>query len=95
MFPIEHFAVKTYPVKSARSLGVIFDNKFNIRSLISAICRACFYRIRDLRRIRRYLDLNGAKLLANALASNRLDYCNSVLSGIAHTDRVKLQHVQN
>ena len=25
MFPIEHFGAKTYPGKSARSLGVIFE----------------------------------------------------------------------
>ena len=95
MFPIELFGVKTYPAKSAQNLGVIFDKNFNFRSHISAICSACFYHIRDLRRIRHYLDLNGAKLLANALVSSRLDYCNSLLSGIADTDLAKLQHVQN
>ena len=49
--------------------------------------------IRDLRRIRRQLDLESAKLLANALVSSRLDYCNSLLSGIAETDLTKLQRV--
>ena len=46
---------------------------------ISAICSSCIYHIRDLRRIRRHLDLDGAKLLANALVSSRFDYCNSLL----------------
>ena len=32
-------------------------------------------------------------MLANALVSSRLDYCNSVLSGIAETDLTKLQRV--
>ena len=64
MFPIEVFGLKTYPAKSARNLGVIFDKKFNFRSHISVICSACFYHIQDLRRIRHYLDLNNAKLLA-------------------------------
>ena len=41
------------------------------------------------------LDLDSAKLLANALVSSRLDYCNSVLSGIAVTDLPKLQRVLN
>ena len=63
MFPIELFGVKNYPAKSARNLGVIFDKNFNFRSHIFAICSFCFYHIRDLRRIRHYLDLNGAKLL--------------------------------
>ena len=51
--------------------------------------------IRDLRRIRRHLDLDSAKLLANALVSSRLDYCNSLLSGITETDLTKLQRVLN
>ena len=81
--------------KSAHKLGLIFDKNFNFRSHTSAICSSCIYHIRDLRRIRRYLDLDSVKLLANALVSSRLDYCNSLLSGIAETDLTKLQHVLN
>ena len=95
MFPIELLGVKSYPAKSARNLGVIFDKNFNFRSHISAICSSCIYHIRDLRRIRRHLDLDSAQLLANALVSSRLDYCNSLLSGIAETDLTKLQRVLN
>ena len=68
---------------------------FNFHSHISAIFSACFYHIRDLQRVRCYLDLNGAKLLSNALVSSHLDYCNSHLSGISDTDLAKLQRVQN
>ena len=53
------------------------------------------YALRDRRRIRRYLDLDSAILLATALVSSRLDYCNSLLHGITDTDFTKLQHVQN
>ena len=66
-----------------------------ICSHISAICSSCIYHIRNLRCIRHHLDLDRAKLLANALVSSRLDYCNSLLSGIAETDLTKLQHVLN
>ena len=45
----------------------------------------------DLRRIRRHLDLDSAKLLATALVSSRLDYCNSLLYGIADFDLTGLQ----
>ena len=43
----------------------------------------------------RHLDLESAKLLANALVSSRFDYCNSVLSGIVETELTKLQRVLN
>ena len=95
MFPIELLGVETYPAKSARNLGVIFDKTFNFRSHISAICSSCIYHIRDLRRIRRHLDLDSAISLANALVSSRFDYCNSLLSGIVETDLTKLQRVLN
>ena len=95
MFPIELLGVKTYPAKSACNLGVIFDKNFNFHSHISAICSSCIYHIRHLRRIRRHLDLDSAKLLANALLSSRLDYCNFLLSGTAETYLTKLQRILN
>ena len=54
-----------------------------------------FYPICNFRRIRDHLDLNSAKLLANALVSSRLDYCNSLLYGINEGLSKKLQTVQN
>ena len=95
MFPIVLLGVETYPAKSARNLGVIFNKKFNFCSHISAICSSCIHPIQDLWRIRRHLDLDSAKLLVNALVSSCLDYCNSVLSGIAETDLTKLQCILN
>ena len=48
-----------------------------------------------LRRIRRHLDLDSAKLFATALVSSPLDYCNSLLYGITDIDLTRLQRVQN
>ena len=78
MFIIELLCVTTNPAESARNLGVIFDTNFTFRSHISVVCNSCFYHMRDLRRIRRHLDLDSAKLLTTALVSSRLDYCNSL-----------------
>ena len=94
MFPIELLGVKTNPAKSARNLGVIFDKNFTFRSHISVVCSSCFYHMRDLWRIRRHLDQDSAKLLATALVSSCLDYCNSILYGTADIDLTR-PHVQN
>ena len=83
MFPIELLSVKTNPVKSAQNLWVIFDKNFTFRSHISAAISSCFYHMRDLQHICCHLDLDSAKLLATGLVSSRLDYCNSLLYGIA------------
>ena len=47
--------------------------------------------MRDLQHIRRHLALDSAKLLATALVSSHLDYCNSLLYGIADIDLTKLR----
>ena len=94
MFPIELLGVKTNPVKSARNLSVIFDKNFTFRSHISVVCSSCYYHMWDLRRIRRHLDLDSAKLLSTALVSSRLDiaihFCMVLL-----TLTSRLQRVQN
>ena len=46
--------------------------------------------MRDLRCIRRHLDLDSAKLLVTAFVSSCLDYCNSLLYGIADIDLTRL-----
>ena len=94
-FPIELLGVKTNPAKSACNLGVIFDKNFTFLSHISVVCNSCFYHMRDLRRIHHHLDLDSTKLLAAALVSSRLDYCNSLLYGIADIDLTRLHRVQN
>ena len=80
---------------SAWNLGITFGNNFNFRQHISQLCRCCFYHIRELRRICRYLPLSVAKTIATSFVSSRLDYCNSLYHNIALKDVMKLQRVQN
>ena len=82
MFPVDLLGVKTTSPKAARNLCVNFDMNSSFRPHVSAVCRSCHYHIRDLSCIRLYLTFESAKLLAHALVSSRLDYCNSLLFGI-------------
>ena len=52
-FPCLLLGQDTKPSTSAKNLGVLFDSGLNFRKHISQTCRACFYHIRDLRRIRK------------------------------------------
>ena len=60
----------------------------------STISKSCHFHIRDIRRIR-LLPLSAATALANSLVSSKLDYCNSLYSGISQTNLNKLQRIQN
>ena len=77
------------------NLGVLFDSSLNFRKHISQTCRACFYHIRDQRRIRKSLSLDLAKQIAVALVSSKLDYCNSLFRNMPEKDIARLQRVQN
>ena len=81
----------TNPSSSANNLGVVFDSSLNFQKHISRTCRACFYHISDLRRIRKKLSLD----LAKALVSSKLDYCNSLFYNIPENNIARLQCVQN
>ena len=54
-----------------------------------------FIQARDLYRIHPLLDLNTSVLLANALVSSRLDYCNSLSLSLTDSELRRLQLVQN
>ena len=95
MFPVELFSVKIFPAKSAQNVGVIFDESVTYCSHTSSSLQLMLNHMWDLWRVRRRLDLDSAKVFATALVSSRLDYCNSVLSGIADTDLTKLQLIHN
>ena len=58
---------------TSKKIGVLFDSSLNFRKHISQTCRACFYHIRDLRRIRKSLSLDIAKQIAVALVNSKLD----------------------
>ena len=91
-FPCLLLGQKTNPSTSAKNL---FDSSLNFRKHISQTCRACFYHIRDLRRIRKNLSLDLAKQIAVALVSSKLDYCNSLFHNMPEKDIARLQRVQN
>ena len=85
-FPITLMGIDANPSASVRNVGVVLTRILIFGHIISQVCSSCFYHICDLRRIRRHLNLDNTKSLACALVTSRLDYCNSVLQGVAGKD---------
>ena len=94
-FPPRILSHNITPAASFLNIGVIIYENFNFKQDISKICRCCFYHIRDLRRIRRFISLTVAKTIATAPVSSRLHYCNSILYSTANKDIAKLLRAQN
>jgi len=59
------------------------------------IAAACFYHIRRLRQVRRWIGQEVTQQLVLALIMSRLDYCNSVLAVLPTSMLQPLQRVQN
>ena len=62
---------------------------------MSQVIKSTRIHARDLYRIRPLLDLKTSVLLANALVSSRLDYCNSLFLSLTDFELSRLQLVQN
>ena len=94
-FPIDILGNLLTPAPHARNLGVTYDANLDFKRHINNTIKSCNYYIRDLRRVRKHLNLKTSTALANALVSSRLDYCNSLLYSVSATYLKKLQRVQN
>ena len=55
-FPVELLNQFFSEIDSIRDLGVAFDPAFSFKKHVSNICRSAFYHIRDVGRIRIYLN---------------------------------------
>ena len=80
---------------SARSLGVFFDSSLSFDFHISSICKKSFLFLRNLYRIRPFIDDDTCKLIVCAFIFSVIDYCNSILIGCKQTTLNRLQRVQN
>ena len=78
-----------------RNLGVTFESDMNMNKHISKVTSTCYYHLRNIAHIRRYLTPSAAESIIHSLISSRLDYCNSLFLGIPQYQLKKLQSVQN
>ena len=83
------------PSTCVKNLGVYLDSALTMEKQVSAVAKACFYQIRNIGQIRKFLTTNACKALVHSLVTSRLDYGNALLYGIAGGLLGRLQRVQN
>ena len=79
---------------TVHNLGDCLDVQLSIADHVAALCRSCFFQLRQLTLVRSSLTTEAAKTLMHAFVSSRLDYCNSLLYGIGDGLLQRLQLVQ-
>ena len=83
------------PSDYVRLLGVTTAADLGLDQHVSNVCKTCFFWLRQLRHVRRLLNIESVKTLLHAFVTSRVDYCNSVLFSTPKKIMDKLQHVQN
>ena len=82
-----------------KTLGVTLDAELSMElsmeQHVSAVVRSCFFHIRSLSKVRPYITYKAASSIAVCLILSKLDYCNSLLSGLPQKQIKRLQAVQN
>jgi hypothetical protein len=87
---------KDLPLKDKiKTLGVTLDCNMTMRQQINSVCSSCFYVLRQIGFIRRFLNYTTTRQLVQSLVISRLDYCNSLYADIPCFLIGKLQRVMN
>ena len=78
-----------------KNLGFTLDCHLTMNAHVSNIARTCYFELRRLASIRRFLTSTATATLVSAFALSRIDYCNSLLFGSTHDVTSHLQRIQN
>ncbi len=84
-----------YPANKVRNLGVIFDKTMSMDDQVKSVCKTGFYHIKNLWRIRKFLNAEQTNIAAHAFITSKLDYGNALLGGAPKYQVNKMQLVQN
>ena len=83
------------PAAKARNLGAIFDSTMCLNAHVSNIVRCASFHIRNIGRIRKYLDPKATENIMHSFVTSRLDMGNSLLIGLPQNQVGRLQRIQN
>ena len=81
--------------QSVKNLGYTLDCHLTMNAHVSNIARTCYFELRRLACIRRFLTSTATATLVSAFVLSRIDYCSSLLFGSTHDMTSHLQRIQN
>ena len=85
-----------FPFKqSVKNLGLTLNCHLTIKAHVSNIARTCYFELRRLASIRRFLTSTATATLVSAFALSRTDKGSSLLFGSTHDVTSHLQQIQN
>lgn len=86
-------SIKLSPV--IRNLGCFLDSNMSLTPHVNNLRKTILFHIRNLWRIRRFIDKETCHHAVRALVTSRLDYCNALFTLLSAKDVSRLQRLQN
>ena len=83
------------PATEVRNLGFIFDSIMDCKSQIGKVCKIGWFQLRNIGKIRSYLDEKSTQSLIHAFITSRLDINNGLYLGLPDALLKRLQILQN
>ena len=66
------------PSTVMKNLEIIFDNGLSLQSQVNNVVKKCFYHLRNISRIRHYIDSKTCETLVQCIIMSQIDYCDSI-----------------
>uniref|UniRef100_A0A3Q4HRN5 Reverse transcriptase domain-containing protein n=1 Tax=Neolamprologus brichardi TaxID=32507 RepID=A0A3Q4HRN5_NEOBR len=86
----------SYLSPTVRNLRVFLDGSFKLEKQVSTVVKKnSFYQLRQISKAKPFLPLKDLEKLIHAFITSRLDYCNSLYSGLQHSSLLWLELIQN
>ena len=79
----------------ARYLGVVMDSDLNFKNHIQTITKSSYYHLKNISRIKGLMSQQDLEKLVHAFIFSRVDYSNSIFSGLPKKSIRRLQLIQN
>lgn len=93
--PVNIAGASVQPVSTVRDLGVFIDSDLGAATHVKRTVSRCFYALRQLRQLRRFVSDVCFQRLVVSLIHSRLDYGNFSLVGLPVHLQLRLQSVLN
>ena len=76
-------------------MAAVFDPNKNMSAYVSKVIKSANYHLRNIGKIRKFLNTDTTKSAFVSVVTSRLDYCNILFCGITDELLCRLQEVQN
>ena len=80
---------------TARNIGAVLDSHLDMVAQVNSVCRASYFQLHNISRVRKYLTEEAASTLINAFVTSKLDNNKCILFGIPKYVLKNLQMVQH